>query len=265
MSIILLFFIGTVSGVASAYLGIGGGIILVPILTEILFNTGLSLDQTMTSAFATAMFIAVFTTASSSFRQYRQNNIVFSAIPYTAAGAISGGWLGAWLGSNISGRGLTVMFGSFLILASINLFISSSRNGKKKNITSYRNTGFVILGLITGILAALFGIGGGIIMIPIFVLLFGLPAEKVAGTSSSIAFFLSISSVIAYLIFGVGRAAEGAGFWGVIDLSLAVPIAIGTTLTAPIGAILNKRYKGATYLRIFASFLLIVAFRMLLR
>jgi len=257
--------IGAVSGAASAYLGIGGGIILVPILIEILFNSGLSLDQTMTSAFATAMFIAVFTTASSSFRQWRQNNIVISAIPFTAAGAIPGGWLGAWLGSNISGKGLTVMFGSFLILASINLFISSSRNSKKINLTSYRPLGFLMLGLITGILAALFGIGGGVIMIPIFVLLFGLPAGKVAGTSSSIAFFLSISSVIAYLIFGVGRAAEGAGFWGVIDLSLAVPIAIGTTLTAPIGAVLNKRFKGTTYLRIFAGFLLIVAFRMLLR
>lgn len=254
-----------VSGVGAAYLGIGGGIILVPILTEFLYRSGLSLDQTMTSAFATAMFIAVFTTASSSFRQYRQNNIVFAAIPYTAAGAIPGGWLGAWLGSNVSGKGLTVMFGSFLILASINLFLSSGKKGGKSKIGTYRHLGFFLLGSITGILSALFGIGGGIIMIPIFVLLFGLPAEKVAGTSSSIAFFISVSSVIAYLLFGAGRAVEGAGFWGVIDLSLAIPIAIGTTMTAPIGAMLNKRFKGTTYLRIFASFLIIVAIRMLSR
>ncbi len=253
------------SGVGAAYLGIGGGIILVPILTEFLYRSGLSLDQTMTSAFATAMFIAVFTTASSSYRQYRQDNIVFKAIPFTALGAISGGWLGAWLGSNISGKGLTVMFGSFLILASINLFISSGRKEGKIDLTAFRHLAFFVLGLVTGVIAALFGIGGGIIMIPIFVLIFGLPAEKVAGTSSSIAFLLSVSSVIAYLIFGVERAVEGAGFWGVIDLSLAIPIAIGTTSTAPIGAMLNKRFKGTTYLRIFAGFLLFVAFRMLFR
>jgi len=263
VTIFLLFLLGGVTGVISGYLGIGGGVILVPVLTELFLTRGMDINHTMTSAFATSLLTAVFTTGASAWRQWRLDNILLKSIPRVAAGAVIGGQFGSWLGSRLAGDVLMLLFGLFLLFAAFNLALG----GQKKTTSDYKprfcSVELISLGLITGIISALFGIGGGILMVPAFILLFNCPPVKTAGTSSSIAFLTTISGVLGYLFYGAGRAVDMTGFLGVIDLNTGIPIALGSVLTAQIGAHLNKRFGGVVYQRIFAAFLTLVAIRML--
>jgi len=262
MSLVPLFLLGGLTGILSGYLGLGGGIIVVPVLTEIFLHRGLNLDRTMTATFATSLFQAMFTTGSSAWKQWRQDNILKRAVPGAALGAIIGGQLGAYLGSCLTGGALIIMFGCFLLFAAFNLARTPGKSHDRADI-SYPWTGLSALGAATGIISALLGVGGGILMVPAFILLFKYPAAKVAGTSSAIGFLTTISGVVGYLLYGAARAGNTAGFVGVIDLSVAAPIALGAVLTAPIGARLNKEFGGLVYQRIFAVFLAFIAIRML--
>lgn len=263
MTFLSFVLLGGFTGVLSGYLGIGGGIILVPVLSGLFLSKGMPLDITMTSAFSTSLLTAVFTTASAALKQLRQNNLILRAILPTAAGSIFGSQIGAWLGSTLKGTLLVIMFALFLLFAAWSLW----KGGIKKENTKASVFSFpslVGLGFAMGILSALFGIGGGIVMVPIFILLFHFSPGKVAGTSSAIAFLTCISGVAGYLIFGADRAQGMDGFLGVIDYQTAVPIIFASILTAPIGAYLNKRFGGLVYQKIFAAFLIIVSIRMIL-
>jgi len=263
LSICLLILLGGATGTAAGYLGIGGGVILVPVLTELFHARGFSLDQAMTCTFATSLFAAIFTTGFSAWQQWRQKGLIAGAVLWMAAGAIVGGQVGAWLGSSLPGEALHTLFGLFLLLAAV--YLAFNRGGSKST-ESYliRREWLAVVGFFIGVVAAWFGVGGGILMVPAFIFLFRFPVGKVAGTSSAVAFLIVISGVVGYLLYGGQRAVDAPGFWGVVDLTLAVPIAVGSSLTAGIGAQLNKRYGGAVYRRAFALLLATVAVWMLI-
>ncbi len=269
MNILLLILLGGITGLASGYLGIGGGIILVPILREMFVSQGLSLEMVMTTAFATSLFTGVFTTGASAYRQWRQDNLILWVVPWTAAGALIGGQVGSYFGSNLSGIQLQSAFGIFLILSGIYLAIgsTSSVGGGNPNANDSKHdnkAGLMLLGLATGAIGALLGVGGGIVMVPAFIFIFHFSSGRVAGTSSMVGFLLTISGVIGYLLYGDSRAANPTDFWGVVNLPVALPIAAGTVITAQIGAKLNKKFGGTVYRRIFGVFMVIVGLRMLL-
>ena len=191
-----------------------------------------------------------------------------SVVPWTAAGALIGGQVGAYFGSNLSGGMLQSIFAGFLILSGINIAGDLLGTGRLKRtesdgVVSSHRGGLILLGLTTGIIGALLGVGGGIVMVPAFIFLFRFPSGRVAGTSSAVAFLLTISGVIGYLLYG-GERAVGTDFFGVIDLKIAVPIIVGTLATAQVGAWMNKRFGGRIYRRIFGLFLIFVGLRMFL-
>ncbi|MFC2150190.1 sulfite exporter TauE/SafE family protein [Calditrichota bacterium] len=259
-----LFLLGSVTGILSGYLGIGGGIILVPVLTEIFRRQGIPLDNAMTAAFATSLTTAIFTTGSSAWQQWRQKNLILAAVPWAAAGAIFGGQSGAWLGSSLDGSTLKLLFGVFLLLAAGYMLIEPKANSTNEQVTLKHRFMLVIAGFGTGILAGLFGVGGGVLMVPLFIFLFHYPPGKVAGTSSAVAFPIALSAVLGYLLYGSARAWHGTSFVGVIDLGFAIPVSAGTLLSAPFGAKLNRRLGGKTFKKVFAFFLMAVALRMIL-
>ncbi len=263
-NILAFILLGGFTGLLSGYLGIGGGIVLVPILTEIFLSRGEPLSIAMTVTFATSLSVAVFTTGSSAWQQWRQQNLILRAVPPATAGAIFGGQLGAWLGSNLSGNNLHFYFGVFLVLSSLYMLFERNKQSTLKDDIIIKPVPLVFAGFITGVIAALFGLGGGILMVPMFILVFKFPSSRVAGTSSAIAFPIAISGVIGYLAFGSARALHSSATLGVIDLSIAIPLIIGTLLSAPFGAKLNLRFGGIVYRRIFSAILALIALRILL-
>jgi hypothetical protein len=118
-----------------------------------------------------------------------------------------------------------------------------------------------ILGFITGFLGSFLGIGGGIVMIPVFILLFALSMNVIAGTSSAIIIFIGITSTLSYMWYGqvMQFVLQGFVWW-----SAAIPLAIGGIPCAALGAHLNAKTHSKILRRVFGAVLLLLALRILL-
>jgi uncharacterized membrane protein YfcA len=108
--------LGLFGGIASGLLGIGGGTLIVPIMT---FALGMPIHY----ATATSMFTMIFTSISAVTKYYQSNLINFSVALTLAAGSIIGAQVGAYTSKKLSGRNLTLIFGIILLVAGVNMII----------------------------------------------------------------------------------------------------------------------------------------------
>ncbi|MBU0520192.1 sulfite exporter TauE/SafE family protein [bacterium] len=228
--ILMLFMGGFLAGTLGGFLGIGGGIVLMPMLR---FLVGLS----PANAAGTCVLAVFFTTLGGSYRHYKLGNInLRSVTPIMISGAIataifSYGFL------YLSTRERWLDLGMGLVFALISLrMIAEGIPGlikKYENNNSNEINGPLIhkisIGSIAGVLPGLLGIGTGVILVPAFIYILNAPI-KLAMASSLTCF--SVNALIS----------SGFKYWqGFIDLNVAIPICLGTLLGANMGATLNKR------------------------
>ena len=250
----LLLIAGLIAGMGGGLLGIGGGIVLMPVLR---FVIGLSPAY----AVGTCILAVFFTTLGGGFKHYRLGHVpIRSLIPVIASGALStiifsviflyfardGGWLDLGIG---------IVF----ILVSIRMIWDGIRSRKVRTIkeglandlqNSYARK--VILGGLAGILPGLFGIGTGAILVPGFIYLLK-TATKVAIGSSLVCF--SVNALFSALL----KSAQGY-----VDFTVAIPVCIGTLAGSQIGAIINHRTPSAALRIIFGLVFTGVSIRFIL-
>jgi uncharacterized membrane protein YfcA len=258
-----MLFIGGVAGILAGYLGIGGGILLVPILQEYLSLKSIELDNAIVIAAATSLTITCVAAGTVAWERWRKNEMILSAIPPVLLGALIGSYAGAWTATHIPGKSVRLIFGIFLTIASIQLAFQTTPHLNTDNNLRVPFLPLALLGILTGILSALLGIGGGVLMIPVFILLFHFPWDRASGTSSAIASFTSLIGVIGYILTSGDRLQVNGLAWSVVDWKAAIPLAIASLATARIGTRLSRRFGGVVYKRVFAGLLLVLAIRML--
>jgi len=180
-----LFLIGFIGGVLSGILGIGGGIVFVPLLTyftkeDFKINTGIS-------------SLAIVFVASASAISYITNGIEISNyVLYLILGAILGGYLGSHISKFITSINLQRMFSVLLLFAAYRMFFSTNFSTKfEENILLY-----VLIGILSGLGSGLLGIGGGIIRIPLLIFFGGIGNLAAQGVSLITAIPSSIAAVI---------------------------------------------------------------------
>ena len=158
-----LFFIGLVGGLLSGLLGVGGGVIFVPLLTY-MTNKNFKINTGISS-------MAIIFVASASGFTYILNGISLTFnIFYLIIGGIFGGYIGSKITAIIKTKSLERIFSILLIIVAIRMFLSSSfQSAFNENPMFY-----IFIGLITGILSGLLGIGGGIVRIPLLIIFGGL-------------------------------------------------------------------------------------------
>lgn len=238
--------IGFGVGAFSGAFGVGGGIILVPVLV-------LLLHMQQKHAQATSL-VMVSLAATAGFVTYAFAGFV-AWIP--AAFILAGGLVGSWLGSSVVKRTsdyrLQIGFGLLLVAVAIRLLWPSAASDVTEvaEISTLVALGYVVSGLAMGLLSALFGIGGGIILIPIVVTAFGFSQQLAAGTS------LAVMAPIA--IFGAWRQSKaGATNWPV-----GLRFGLASIPGGVLGAALAVSVSGSLVRSAFAVVLLVVGIRML--
>ncbi|MBD3426279.1 MAG: TSUP family transporter [Candidatus Omnitrophica bacterium] len=215
--------VGFVAGFASAFLGIGGGVVMVPALV-LLFSydikkaAGISLATIVPAAFVGAVSHYFIESA----------NIHFVSASYMVAGAVLGSKIGSILASRIHSKSLQIMFGIVLVLVGIKqtgIIIP----GQAVGLITGSVIGFIALGIVAGTISALFGIGGGVVIVPSLNILFGFPIHEAIATSITVIF---------------PTAAAGAFFHshlGNIDKGVAFFLVLGALAGAVLGAIQSNR------------------------
>jgi uncharacterized membrane protein YfcA len=250
--------LGAVAGVLAGLLGIGGGIVIVPILVFSLQWQGIAPDVIMHLALGTSLATIVFTSISSMRAHHKRGGVNWSIFKGIAPGVLVGTFLGACVAAYIPGRELKMFFAVFLLYVSYSMF----RNVKPKATRQLPGViGLFGAGSGVGVFSSLVGVGGGIMSVP-FMVWCNVAMHTAIGTAAAIGFPLALSGSLGYIISGQGVPDLPAHSLGYVYLPALVGISCLTVFTAPLGAKLAHSLPVARLKRFFAVLLAVVALRM---
>ncbi len=254
--------IGFFAGIFGTMIGIGGGVIFVPLFL-------LVFHFTPQQAIGTSLAAVFFNALSGSISYLRQRRVDIRAGWKFAVATLPGALFGAWLAQYFTSLILGLMFGLLLITMAILVFLrgeprprTKGKDGKTRTLVDFRGQVFdyapregwgIAISFVVGIISSLLGIGGGIIHVPALIFLLGFPVHIATATAQ---FVLAISTFF-------GSAAHLA-----LDNVLIVPAIIVAALAIPgaqIGALLSRRAGGRLIARLLATALLLVGIRLLLK
>ncbi len=241
-------------------MGIGGGIILNPILFLYFAGRTGSADSVHV-ALGTSLAVAVFTTTSSTIGHGIRDRWRPSAIPWLVLGVLVASYPGSWLASVLPGIVLKRMFAVLLLVGAYRLIRGNSKSENNDPIRSPLL--LFITGAAAGVVGALMGVGGGIVMVPIMIGVLYFPARVTAGTSSAVAIAVATLGALGYIIHGSGVAGMPDGFWGYVHPETALFLAIGTVPGAQLGAYLNRKWGSTAFRILFSIVLILVALKLM--
>jgi uncharacterized membrane protein YfcA len=263
LSIVLLLLAGCLSGFLAGFFGVGGGIILVPILLYFFQSIHLSSLVSTHLAFGTSLLIVMFASLSSAIQYARNGHVVWKAVLSIGLASVVGGLLGAFIAGGLEGKVLRQIFAVVVLLSAVHLF-AETRKPKIEEMPPLRTPPLAGTGFLVGIVSSLAGVGGGVLSIPIMHSILKFPLKKALGTSSATIVITALAAGTGYVLKGWGNSLlPAAGTLGYVDWLHAVPLIAGSIPLAAVGAQVANKTKVSLLKRIFAVFLLVIAFRML--
>lgn len=238
--------IGLLAGMLSGLFGVGGGTVIVPLLVLLL-----RFDQRLAAGTSLA---AIVPTAAVGVISYAAHGSV-GWIPalLLAAGAVVGAQIGTWLLPRVPVTALRWGFVAFLAAVIVSLFIVIPSREADLPLTWLTGGGLVVLGVATGIVAGLIGVGGGVIVVPALMLLFGTSDLVAKGTS----LLMMIPTAISGTVGNIRRRN--------VDLVGAALVGVAACTTTALGAWVATLVDPMLGNVLFAAFLVVIAVQMALR
>lgn len=257
MDLATLLAAGALAGTAAGLLGIGGGVIIVPVLSLLFEAEGVEPDIIIKVAVGTSLATIAVTAISSIWAHHRRGAVRWPLVKTITPGVVVGSLFGAWLADMIPGYWLTTGFITFLVLVSLQMAIGPISYDRA--LPGPR----VLQGVsaIVGSISALMGIGGGALHVP-YLSWHGVPVKQSIATAAAIGFPLAVASTAGYIITGADETALPLHSLGYINLPAFAGVVAASFLFAPLGARLAHQLPDQIIKRIFAVFLFLLALRM---
>jgi uncharacterized membrane protein YfcA len=252
---------GAIGGVVSGLLGVGGGIITVPVMFEVFGLLGIDESVRMHLVVGTSL-ATIIPTAITSARAHAKRGAVDKDLmrrlgPPLFAGVI----LGSFIAGPLKGQILTGVFGVAALVVAI--YMAFRRDTWRLGEDLPRGAGTGVLGGSIGLLSVLMGIGGGTLGVPAMTL-FNVPIHRAVGTASALGLVVSLPGAIGFVISGWGHPDLPPFSLGYVNVLASATLLSTMLLTVPIGAKLAHSISQKALRLSFATFLTIVATRMLL-
>jgi uncharacterized membrane protein YfcA len=257
MDITTLLIAGALAGTAAGLLGIGGGVIIVPVLSLIFNSEGVDPEILIKVAIGTSLATIVITAISSIWMHHRKHAVQWHLVKIMTPGVIFGSIIGAALADIIPGYWLSVAFIVFLCGVSLQMAIGTVQG-------QHDLPGPWVLRSISagvGTISALMGIGGGALHVP-YLSWCGVPVKKSIATAASIGFPLALTSSAGFIIAGLNEHNLPPHSIGYVNLPAFGGIVAASILFAPLGAKLAHILPDKVLKRFFAVFLFSLAMRM---
>jgi len=256
--IISYLLLGSVVGVLAGLLGIGGGLIIVPVLTFMFTSQGLPNEHILHLALGTSLASIIFTSFSSVRAHHKRGGVIWPVVLKITPGIIIGTFSGSWVASQLSTNFLKIFFTIFLFYVGTQMIMGI----KPKPSREIPGTAGVIgVGTVIGMFSSLVGIGGGTLSVP-FLTWCNTTMHKAIGTSAAIGFPIAVSGAFGYALNGFSATGLPADTFGFVHITAFAGIATASILTAPLGARLAHSLPVDKLKKIFAYFLFLLAFRM---
>ena len=250
---------GLFTGLLSGLLGVGGGLIMVPILSFIFARLGFPLAYIMQMALGTSLAVIMATSIASSRAHHTHQNVDWAIVKNITLGIM----LGAFLGSLVAVKfDPSLLKGLFIIYVFIvALQILSEYRPKPSRILPSRPA-LNIVGLCIGWISSFVGIGGGTLSVP-FLIYCNVNTKRAIGTSSAIGLPIAIAGTLGYLISGLNIVSLPNLSFGFIYLPAFIIVALSSLISAPFGALLVQKLSVKKLKKIFALLLIIIGLNML--
>jgi len=254
--------VGSVAGLLAGLLGVGGGLVIVPMLSFCLvWVEGVPESQVMHLAVATSMASIMFTAVSSAWSHHQRGAVVWPVARRLGLGTLLGTLTGTCVAARLSSGALRVFFVVFLFYVAGQM-LSDRKPKPSRAFPAW--PGMVGVGAGIGAISSLVGIGGGTLSVP-FMIWCNLPVHRAIGTSAAVGFPIALGGTLGWLYQGSRLPATDLPrlALGFVYLPALAGIVLASVLTAPFGAKLAHRLPVARLKRVFAVLLLATGARML--
>lgn len=236
--------IGLGAGLLAGVFGVGGGILIVPMLVVVA-----KFDQRY--AHGTSLAAVLPIAISNIFTYWAHDHIDWHLAAFIAVGAVAGAFVGTYLLHVLNHRTLAVSFSLVMIFTAVRLFWHITTNGRG-DLDLAHIVGAVVLGLLAGTLSGLLGIGGGVVTVPLMIMFFGIPPVLAKGTA--------VAVTIPTAAMGTWRNRTKKN----VDMKAAAILGAGGIVTAIIGGMIANSMPDRLSNVLFAILLLALATRLLL-
>ncbi len=254
--------LGVVAGFLAGLLGVGGGMMMVPVMTLLLSQRGVPAGPAVKMAIATSMATIMFTSIASVRAHHKLGNVRWDIARRMAPGLVAGGLIaGAGAFAVIKGQALALLFAVFIGYMALQMLVGRQPKPSRQMPGA---AGQAAVGGGIGFLSALVGAGGAFMSVP-FMTWCNVAPRQAVGTSAALGFPIALASTAGYVISGWGLPGAVPGAVGYLYLPALALVSMASMSLAPVGARTAQRLNLATLKRLFAFLLLALAASMLHR
>jgi uncharacterized protein len=252
---------GLAAGLLAGLLGVGGGIVMVPVMFHIFTLLGVDEDVRMHMAVGTSLLTMIPTSIRSALAHHRKGSVDIPLLKRWGPAALLGTASGSLLAARIDGEFLLGIFGVVALLVSLHMALGEESWSIADALPGWIGQSLMAF-LIAGI-SVMMGIGGGTLSVPTLTL-FRYPIHRAVGTAAAIGLFIAIPGAVGFIWGGVGveeRPPYSLGYASLIGFACMVPM---TIIAAPWGAALAHKLNTLWLRRAFALFLALTGLRMVM-
>lgn len=250
---------GALAGLLAGLFGIGGGLVLVPLLALLFAEQKFPSEISMIMAVATSLATIVITSTSSIIAHHRLGSVLWSKVFRLAPGIMLGASLGATVADFVSAEALRYFFAGFLAYVGLQMALQIRLDAPA--MTQSPGQDFWV-GSGIGMLSALLGIGGGTLTVPYLV---GgrYPIRNAVAVASACGFPIALSGTVSYALLGWGQAGLPEWSLGYIYMPAFIGIVMCSVVTAPLGAKLAHILPAQQLKRYFSVLVFLMAVKLI--
>ncbi len=251
--------LGAFVGFFAGLLGVGGGGIMVPVLTTMFAAQGFPREHLVHVALGTSMAAIVITSISSLRAHHAHGAVRWDIVGGITPGVLVGTFAGTFVASRVASAPLAIFFGCFMAYVALQMILNVK---PKPSRELPGKVGLAAVGGGIGVISALVAIGGGSLSVP-FMTWCNVKMQNAIGTSAAIGLPIALAGAAGYLVNGWGSDGLPAWSVGYVFLPALVMVSLVSVFTAPLGARLAHRLPVATLKKIFAGVLVVLSAKML--
>jgi uncharacterized membrane protein YfcA len=252
---------GLGAGFAGGLLGVGGSFIMTPVQYMVFTSMGLPLDIAIKLAFGTSLAVMLPTAASGTWRHHGEGAVWWRAALIMGGCGLASAFGGATLASHLPGVILKIAFGAVVLGAAVRmlLFRPMAPDARPKDAPWLWAGWGALIGLVSGLI----GIGGGMLAVPVMVLLLNFRMHKAVATSLAMVMITSIGGIVGYIVNGLGTPGLPAHSLGYVHLESWALLAATSIGMAQLGARTAHRLPERPLRYAFVGVLFYMGLRML--
>jgi uncharacterized membrane protein YfcA len=253
--------LGAVVGFLAGLLGIGGGLVMVPVLSFIFSAQNFHPDHILHLALGTTMAAIIFSSVASLRTHHLHGAVNWKVVKYITPGIVAGTLSGTTLASLIPGRSLSIIFVVFIYLAATQMLLMVA---PKPSRDLPGKQGLLAAGGIIGFISSFVAIGGGLLTVP-FLSFCNVRFQHAIGTAAAVGFPIAVAGAAGYIANGLAQSPALPDYsLGFVYLPALAGVVLASTITAPLGARTTHLINTDTLRQIFVMLLYLLGTKMLM-